>query len=236
MSVFVALFGVLLALPAFTAPVVDEARRVPDDIEQSVSRELMDYERRSSKEVAVAVIGTTGDDSIEDYANDLGEAWKPGTGGRDNSVLLVIALDDRRVRIDVGFELEGELTDLESGRIIRERLVPLLAAGDIGGAVQQGTDAIRQALGDDQVGALPPPPEGVDDEGGGGQSLFPLLLLLGFGAMSFMGGRRRRGWGGGVPIIWGGGFGGGGGQGGGGGWSGGGGGGGFGGGGASGSW
>lgn len=239
MSVAAALVGVLLALPAFTAPVVDEAHRVPDDVEQSVSAALNDYQRRSGNQVAVAVIGTTGDESLEDYSIDLARKWGVGTKEADDGVLLLVALDDRRVRIEVGSGLEGDLTDLESGRIIRERLVPLLAAGDVGGAVQQGTGAIRQALGDDQVGALPPPPEGGDDGGdGSGPGLFP-LLLLGFVAMSFMGRRGRRGWGGGVPVIWGGGggFGGsrGGGFGGGGGFSGGG-GGGFSGGGASGGW
>ena len=237
MSVAAALVGVLLALPAFTAPVVDDARRVPDDIERSVSAELNDYQRRTNNQVAVAVIGTTGDTSLEDYTIDLAREWGVGSRGADNGVLLLIALEDRRVRIEVGSGLEGDLTDLESGRIIRERVIPLLAAGDIGGAVQQGTGAIRQALGDDRVGALPPLPEPADGEDdGGGTGLFP-LLMLGFVAMSFLGGRRRRGWGGGVPIFWGGGGfgGGGGGSGGGGGFSGGG-GGGFSGGGASGGW
>ncbi|HVF74892.1 MAG TPA: TPM domain-containing protein [Acidimicrobiales bacterium] len=236
MSVLAALFGLALALPAFTAPVVDEARRVPDDVERSVSAELIDYERRTGNEVAVAVIATTGNASIEDYANDLGEEWKPGSGGRDNGVVVVIALDDRRARIEVGDGLQGDLTDAEAGRIVRDRMVPLLAGGDVGEAVRLGTRAVREALGDDQVGTLPPVAENTEGDDGGATPVFP-LLVIGLFALSMVGGQRRRSFGGGVPIFWGGGgFGGGGGGGGGGGFSGGGGGGGFSGGGASGSW
>jgi uncharacterized protein len=234
------------APPSFSAPVVDAAGVVPDGVEQSVNLALEDYRRRSGRQVAVAVIGTTGDRSLEDYTIDLARAWGVGTKGRDNGVLLLVATRDRRVRIEVGRGVEGRLTDLEAGRIIRERLVPLLAAGRYGEAVQQGTDAIRAALGDRRVGTLPPPQaEPVAAGTTGGATLFVPILLVGLFVASLFGRRRRRRrWGGiGAPIIWGGGLGGGGfgggfggGGGGGGGGFGGGGGGGFGGGGASGGW
>jgi uncharacterized protein len=230
--------------PDFTAPVVDAAGVVPASVEQSVSLGLEDYQRRSGRQVAVAVVETTGNQSLEDYSIDLARAWGIGQKGRDNGVLLLIALGDRRVRIEVGRGVEGQLTDLESGRIIRDRLVPLLATGRYGAAVQQGTDAIRAALGDRRVGRLPPAP--VSESSAPAASvgaLFIPFLVIGLIVASLFGRRRRRRrWGGlGVPIIWGGGLGGlgGGGFGGGGlsgGGFGGGGGGGFGGGGASGGW
>jgi uncharacterized protein len=233
-------------LPQFRAPVVDTAGVVPNAVEQSVAAALEDYQRRSGRQIAVAVINTTANQSLEDYTIDLARAWGVGTKGRDDGVLLLIAVRDRRVRIEVGGGLEGRLTDLESGRIIRERLVPLLAAGRYGAAVQQGTDAIRTALGDRQVGALPPASQPVVAENSHGASalLFPVLAIGLLVASLFGRRRRRRRWGGmGVPIIWGGGLGGfgggglgGGGFGGGGGGFGGGGGGGFSGGGASGGW
>jgi uncharacterized protein len=232
--------------PAFTAPVVDTAGVVPPSVEQSVSLGLEDYQRRSGRQVAVAVVPTTGDQSLEDYSIDLAREWGVGQEGRDNGVLLLIAVRDRRVRIEVGRGVEGRLTDLESGRIIRDRLVPLLAAGRYGAAVQQGTDAIRKALGDRRVGRLPPAPVDESATSPSARSigaLFVPILVIGLLVASLFGRRRRRRrWGGlGVPIIWGGGLGGlgGGGFGGGGlggGGFGGGGGGGFGGGGASGGW
>lgn len=236
-------------IPKFTAPVVDAAGAVPDDVEQAVNAALLDYQRRTGNQVAVAVVKDTGRLPIEDYAIDLARAWGVGQEGQDNGVVLVIDVGDRRLRIEVGRGLEGELTDLQSGRIIRERIVPLLRTEDVGGAVAQGTDAIRAELGDPEVGALPPPLNPEPDPNRDA-AWVPLLVLglFGLGSLGFMSSRRKGGrfggWGLGSPIFWGGGWGGdgrGGGFGGssggfGGGGFGGGGGGGFGGGGASGSW
>lgn len=230
--------------PRFSSPVVDAAEVVPVQIEERVNAALLDYQERSGNQLAVAVVETTGRQSIEDYAIDLAREWGVGSEEGDDGVVLVIAVTDREVRIEVGQGLEGDLTDLESGRIIREHLLPRLRSGDYGGAIEAGTVELRRALGDDvdaappasgQPGAEPAPP-------GGG---FPIGLLLfgGFLLFSVLGGagnrRRSRRWGVGGPIIWGGGFGGGSGGGGGGGFGGGfggGGGGGFSGGGASGRW
>ncbi|HUR17926.1 MAG TPA: TPM domain-containing protein [Acidimicrobiales bacterium] len=229
-------------LPKFTAPVVDAAGEVPDEVEAQVNGALDDYQKRSGNQVAVAVVRTTGGRSFEDYSIDLARAWGLGQKGKDNGVLLLIATKDRKLRIEVGRGLEGSLTDLQSGRI-RDRLVPLLRQGDLGGAVVEGTIGIRRELGDTEVGPLPARPEGDGGSGGGGFP-FPLLFVLPMFGLAILGGGRRRGRGGfgsgfGTPIFWGGGFGGGGfggGRGGGGGGFGGGGGGGFGGGGASGGW
>jgi uncharacterized protein len=226
--------------PEFTAPVVDDADVVPDDVERAVAAELEAYDRRSGNQIAVAVVQTTGDDSLEDYAIDLARAWGVGTEGEDDGVLVLIAYDDRRLRIEVGRGLEGDLTDLESGRIIREQMTPRLEDGDVGGAVSAGTAAIRQALGDDEA-VVPAAPQREED--GSRRSSWPLVLFGLLALVSFVGGgmgRRRRGFGWGGPMIFGGmgglgGFGRGGGGGGFGGFGGGG-GGGFGGGGASGSW
>ena len=227
--------------PAFSAPVVDQADVVPDADERRVSAALEDYRRRSGNQVAVAVVKTTDKRSIEDYSIDLARRWGVGSKDKDNGVLLVIAYEDRKLRIEVGRGLEGSLTDLESGRIIRERLIPLLRRNDVAGAVSQGTDAIRQDLGDTQVGALPPVPSDGGSSSEGDSPLWlvlPLGLgLMGAGLFASRGRGRHRGHAGG-PILWGGGWGGfgGGSFGGGGGGFGGGGGGSFGGGGASGGW
>lgn len=236
------------SLPSFTQPVVDAAGAIPAATEQQVGAELADYQKRSGNQIAVALIKTTGNKSIEDYSIDLARSWGVGRKDTDSGILLVIAVDDRKLRIEVGRGMEGKLTDSQSGRIIRERLVPLLQTGDLSAAVIQGTQAIRADLGDTLVGQLPPP-IGAKKGGGGSGLWFAIIPLLAFGAMALVGRGRRgggngRGGGGiGEAILWGGalgglgGLGGGhGGGGGGGGGFGGGGGGGFGGGGASGDW
>ena len=242
--------GAAATFPPFSQPVVDSAGIVPDAIERQVDAELLDYQSRSGNQIAVAVVKTTGNQSIENYAIDLARSWGVGQKDEDNGILLVIANSDRKVRIEVGRGLEGDLTDLQSGRIISERLLPLLKRGDVGGAVLQGTHAIRKELGDTQVAALPPAlaPGKGSGRGIGG---WPYIgFLIGFGALAVVGSRRRGGPGGrgglGNAMVWGaalaalsgmgGGMGGRRGGGGFGGGFGGGGGGGFGGGGASGDW
>lgn len=235
--------GAATSFPKFSAPVVDAANVVPAPFEERTNASLLDYQQRSGNQIAVAVIKTTGKQSLEDYSIDLARRWGVGTKEKDNGVLLLIAVDDRALRIEVGRGLEGELTDLQSGRIIREQLQPALRKADYGRAVEVGTQEIRRVLGDTKVGA-PPTTEAPAPGGSSGNALW-FLLPLAFVVMSAIGGVRRRGrrFGLGTPIIWGGGFGGGigggggfGGGGGGGGGFGGGGGGGFGGGGASGGW
>ncbi|MGH2759372.1 MAG: TPM domain-containing protein [Actinomycetota bacterium] len=246
--VFVATPAIAQDFPRFSAPVVDAADAIPDDTEAGVSEVLLDYQRRSTNQIAVAVVDTIGESSIEDYAEDLFDAWGVGEKDEDNGVLLVIAMQERAIRIEVGFGVEADLTDLEAGRIVREQIEPRMRAGDRAGAIEAGTDAIRVALGDSEAVA-PPALEAEPDDSN--DSFFPLI----FGIIPFLfilsavnrrnrrGGRGRgrrdfslfpiflgSGWGGGST---GGGFGGGGFGGGG---FGGGGGGGSGGGGASGGW
>lgn len=234
--------------PRFEAPVVDAADVVPDDAEDRLNRELIDYQERSGNQIAVAVVETIGEASIEDYSEDLFDEWGVGREDLDNGVLVVIAMSERRMRIEVGFGVEGDLTDLESGRIVREQMEPRMRGGDVGGALEAATAEIRLALGDTQAQAPAAPAEDSQP------SAFPFIA----GAVGFMflfqmmrrmrrGGRRGRrrgdfslwpiligtGWGTRSGGLGGGGFGGGGVGGGG---FGGGGGGGSGGGGASGGW
>lgn len=228
------------ALPSFSAPVVDAAGVIPDDVEQQLDADLEGFRTRIDKQIAVATVKTTGDRSLEDYTIDLARKWGVGEKGEDDGVLLLIAVDDRDVRIEVGGGAEGDITDAEAGRIVDQQLLPQLRDGNYGDAVLGAVHELRRQLGDTELGAAPVTTAPNQDPGGGGLPILPLIfgglfLLSAFGA----GGRRRRNrWGLGGPIIWGGGFGGGGGGfgGGGGGGFGGGGGGGFSGGGSSGSW
>lgn len=239
--------GAAEPFPPFTQPVVDAAGVVASVTEQQVGAELIDYRTRSGNQIAVVVVDSTGSQSIEDYTIDLARAWGVGQKGTDNGILLLIAYRDRKLRIEVGRGLEDELTDLQSGRIIRERLIPLLKRDDVTAAVLQGTRAIRVELGDTQVGDLPPALGAGKNGGGSFGRWLSIAFVLVFSALALVGRGRRGGRGGrgglGDALLWGaalgglGGHGGHGGRGGfGGGGFGGGGGGGFGGGGASGDW
>jgi uncharacterized protein len=238
-------------IPKFTAPVVDQAGVVSDATERQVDSELIDYQARTGNQIAVAIVKTTGSKSLEDYTIDLARAWGVGQKGKDNGAVLLIAYKDRKVRIEVGRGLEGTLTDLDSGRIIRERIIPQMQAGNVDAAIVEGTHGIRQVLQDPALGDLPAteepaPSPAPSSTGSPWAAVIPIIFLVIF--VSGFGRRRRRRGIFGLPNFWGGGWGGGfggggfggggfgGGGGGGGGGFGGGGGGGFGGGGASGSW
>ena len=191
-------------IPEFTAPVVDDAGVVPDDAEEQTNQELLAYQDRSGNQIAVAIIETTGDASLEDYTIDLAKEWGVGSAEEDNGVVLLIAIEDRKTRIEVGEGIEGELTDLESGRIVRDEINPRLSDGEFGEAVLQGTRAIRGAIGDDTTLTASPeaaaPPAGRSRDSpripGWAFSVLPFVVFpLIFGR------RRRRA----SPVYWGGG-------------------------------
>lgn len=235
------------AIPPPAGFVVDESGALPAPIRSQIEAELADYERRTSNEIAVLLVPTTRDQSIDDYSNDVVRSWGVGKEGRDNGVLVVLALDDRRGRIEVGFGLEGTLTDVEANDVLQRQAFPRLRENDVAGAVTATTRELRSQLADPLAGVSAPPAATAPATrpSGGSGSLLSLLLFGGplfllFGLLGS--GRRRSSWYGSGSGWHGGGFGGGfggggfGGGGGGGGGFGGFGGGGSGGGGASGDW
>ena len=234
------------AFPDFTAPVVDAAGVLDTALVGSLSGELQAFRDAGGPQVAVAVVDTTGNRSIEDYAIDLAREWGVGDADRDDGVVVLLAIDDRRLRIEVGSGVEGDLTDVAAARIVDEVMVPRLAAGDNDGAVREGARAVMATWsGEEWVdpGISPVPSDDTASTPGWVSAVFFLFFLIVVIGLPILGTVLRRTGGlGGVVFLPGGFSGGGFGGGGGGGFSGGfggfggGGGGGFSGGGASGSW
>jgi len=196
-SPFVGPAGAKTSFPEFKAPVVDDAKVVPDDAEQRIDAELLDYQQRTGNQIAVAVVKTTGDAALEDYSIDLARKWGVGQKGKDNGVLVLIVYEEHKLRIDVGRGLEGQLTDLQSGRIIREQMAPRLRDGDVAGAIEAATQSIRVALGDTAATAPAPlvqaPP--TTDTGFPFGAVIPVIFFVGISLLSGLGRRRRRfGW------------------------------------------
>jgi uncharacterized protein len=209
----------------------------------------------ANAQIAIVTVQNLNGDDAADYANQLEDKWKIGKKGSDKGVLVLLAVDDHKYRIDVGYGLEGILNDAKVGDIGRT-MVPYLRANDYDSAVTQAVGQVAQVIATDanvtlqNEPAVPiePAPQAHHSSGGWGQLIILILvllffgggsifrMLLGYGLLSSIFGGNR--WGGGSGWGGGGGFGGGGfgGGGGGGGGFGGFGGGGFGGGGAGGSW
>jgi uncharacterized protein len=209
---------------------------------ERLNASLEQFEKDTSSQLVVAVFPKMqSDSSIEDYVNRLFRAWNIGQKQKNNGALLAIFVQDRKMRIEVGYGLEGAIPDAIARRIIADEITPRFREGDFDGGIIAGVNALIQAARGEYKGTGRTAFESLRGRG----VPWPLIIFGGFILLALFSstGRRRRGtiygrrsgWGAG-PIIWGGGGGGGG-------WSGGGGGGGFsggggssGGGGASGSW
>jgi uncharacterized protein len=143
---FVPLAAFAASLPALTGRVVDNAGMIDAATEVLLTQKLADFENKGSDQIVVATIPTLDGEAIEPYANRLFRAWKLGQSGENNGVLLLVARDDRKMRIEVGYGLEGTLTDLHSRLIIENDMVPAFRAGDFSGGIEKAVDDIIMVL------------------------------------------------------------------------------------------
>ena len=143
--------------PALTGRVVDAASLLDPATEAALDARLAAHESASSDQVVVATVPSLDGRDVADYANRLGRAWGIGTAENDNGVLLVVAPNERAVRIEVGYGLEGALPDALAGRIVRREILPAFRSGDYAGGIEAGTDAILRAIEGEYVA---PPDDG----------------------------------------------------------------------------
>jgi uncharacterized protein len=140
----------LLAAPQFpslTGRVVDDAEVLSPTTQAQVLTWLEDFERTSGRQVVVATVKSLQGYPIEDYGYQLGRAWGIGDKQRNTGAILLVAPNDRSVRIEVGYGLEGELTDAVSRRIIEQDILPAFRQGNYEQGVTAGTVAMLRALG-----------------------------------------------------------------------------------------
>jgi uncharacterized protein len=238
-------FGFALQVPPLQGPVSDHAELLSPATEQSLTERLANYETKTGHQLAVLTIPSLEGDPVEDFSIRVVENWKLGKKGKDDGILLLVAAKEHKMRIEVGYGLEGDLPDIVAGRIVRDVMAPHFKRGDYDGGVSTAVDSIIEKTGGGVAQTAAGQPQAVAPKKPLGPvarllswvfkfaffGIFALVLLFVLFINLFT--PRRRYYGGG--YFGGGGFGGGGfSGGGGGGFSGGG--GGFGGGGASGDW
>jgi uncharacterized protein len=144
----------LIAAPAladFTVPkqtdyVTDTAGALSAEELKDLNNRLGDYERQSTNQIFVLVTKSLEGEPIEDVGYKLIQTWHPGQKGKDNGVVLIIAIDDRRIRIETGKGVGGDLTDLQTSYIIRQRIAPLMRENRVHDAILAGVDGITEAL------------------------------------------------------------------------------------------
>lgn len=135
-----------LDVPPLTGRVVDLAHVLPPEIASSLNRDLETHESKTSNQLAVLTLPSLEGEPLESFSHRVATTWKLGQKGTDNGVLLLIALRERKVRIEVGYGLEGTLTDLRSAHIIRQEIVPRLRSGDLPGGIAAGVQAILNTI------------------------------------------------------------------------------------------
>ncbi|MGY6552212.1 MAG: TPM domain-containing protein [Erythrobacter sp.] len=147
---FVALLAAPLAaqpqFPELTGRVVDEAGIIPAELEARLTAELAALEAQSQRQLVIATIPDLQGYDISDYGYQLGRAWGIGDQGRNDGALLLVAPNDRRVRIEVGYGLEGYLTDALSALIIQNQILPRFRNGDFPGGIEAGAAALIEQL------------------------------------------------------------------------------------------
>jgi len=170
-------------IPPLTGRIVDQANLLTADQKQRIETKLAAFEKETGDQVAVLTFDSLDGEAIEDYANKVGRAWALGQKGKDNGVLLLVAKQDRKMRMEVGYGLEPVLTDLQTSVIQNEVIIPYFKKGDFGGGIEAGVDAILSTI---QGKPFQPAPEpaGQPVRGKGGPDFsflfFALFILVPF--------------------------------------------------------
>ena len=133
-----------IEIPSPQNYVIDQSEVIDDGTEQALIDKLKDFDLKA--QIAVVTIPTTGYLDERQYAIRLGEEWGVGHDGVDNGIIFLIVTEDRKVRIEVGRGLEGDLTDAEAGRILDQHVVPALKSGDWEKGIVDGVDAMIENL------------------------------------------------------------------------------------------
>ena len=139
-------------IPFLTGRVTDNAQILTADTRRSLTESLKAHEEKTGNQIAVLTVPSLEGENIEDYAVAVFKEWKLGQKGKDNGVLVIVAPKDRRMRIEVGYGLEGTLPDGLAGSIIRNVMTPRFKTGDYNGGINDGVKAIIDVL---EGGKLP---------------------------------------------------------------------------------
>ncbi len=164
------------AIPALNARVTDLTATLNPAQRQALERKLAAFEQEKGSQIAVLIVPTTRPETIEQYSIRVVDRWRLGRKGVDDGVLLIVAKNDRALRIEVGYGLEGTIPDAVANRIIGDVIVPRFRAGDFAGGIDAGVDGLMKLI---RGEPLPAPAETRAGRGGGlfGHAL-PVAMLF----------------------------------------------------------
>lgn len=186
-----------VAVPKLSARVIDQTGTLSAAQTSALEQKLAAFEQAKGSQIAVLIVPTTQPEEIEQYGIRVGEQWQLGRKGIDDGAILIVAKDDRRLRIEVGYGLEGALNDAVSKRIISEIITPHFRQGDYAGGIEAGVDQMIAVINGEP---LPPPKSGQRDERRGGKIGLGALLAP-FFVVWFIGNALRRLLGSGIASL-----------------------------------
>ncbi|HET8759424.1 MAG TPA: YgcG family protein [Nitrospiria bacterium] len=160
-------------IPPFTAFITDLTNTLSPGQRTTLEQDLSAFSQRKGSQIAVLLVPTTEPEAIEQYALRAAESWKLGRKGVDDGVLFLVAKDDRAMRIEVGYGLEGVIPDAVAKRIISEIVVPYFKQGDFYGGVDAGVERLIRLIDGEPL----PPPERRDRQWSGAEDLLPMFIM-----------------------------------------------------------
>ncbi|MGE0858024.1 MAG: YgcG family protein [Gammaproteobacteria bacterium] len=163
-----------VAVPPLHARVTDVTGTLGASEQATLEQRLADFERQKGAQLAVLMVASTAPETIEQYGLRVAEAWRIGRAKVDDGALLLIAKDDRALRIEVGYGLEGVLTDATAKRIISESIVPRFRQGEFYAGISDGLSRMMTVV----AGEALPPPTAERDDGADVSQHFALLFML----------------------------------------------------------
>jgi uncharacterized protein len=175
-----------LEFPELSGRVVDQAELLDAATEAHLTQLLAGHEQTSSEQLVVVTVPNLQGLPIEDFGYQLGRHWGIGQKGEDNGALLLVAMEERKVRIEVGYGLEGRLTDAQSSVIIQQIITPAFQSGDYAMGISDGVTAILQVLGGEPLASSEPAAQEKPPMG-------PLFFILFIIVMGLIGGGGRGG-------------------------------------------
>lgn len=163
----------LQPVPPLSGRVVDLTNTLSSEQRQALDARLRDFEQRKGSQLAVLIVPRTAPEAIEQFSIRVAEQWKIGRGKVDDGAILVVAKDERTLRIEVGYGLEGALNDATSKRIVDDVIVPYFRQGDFYGGISAGVDAMMRVIDGEP---LPEPPQSGEAPAGAA-GMLPLLFF-----------------------------------------------------------
>ena len=167
-----------VAVPQLTTRVTDQTGTLSAADISTLDQKLAAFETRKGSQIAVLIVPTTQPEDIAQYSIRVVEQWKLGRKSIDDGVLLLVAKNDRRLRIEVGYGLEGALPDAIANRIINEIITPKFKQGDFAGGIDAGVDRIIKVIDGEPLPAPQPQSQGRGDQWDSLGQAFPVLLIL----------------------------------------------------------